>query len=38
MRAFWDSKKRNEAMAILQPFYVNQYTITNCALRITSSY
>jgi hypothetical protein len=38
MRAFWDSKKRNEAMAVLQPFYVNQYTITNCAVRIASSY
>jgi len=34
MRAFWDSNKRNEAMAVLQPFYVNQYTITNCAVRI----
>jgi heme-degrading monooxygenase HmoA len=38
MRAFWDSKKRNEAMAVLQPFYVNQYTITNCTVRIASSY
>jgi heme-degrading monooxygenase HmoA len=38
MRAFWDSKKRSEAMAVLQPFYVNQYTITNCAVRIASSY
>jgi heme-degrading monooxygenase HmoA len=38
MRAFWDSKKRGEAMAVLQPFYVNQFTITNCAVRITSSY
>jgi hypothetical protein len=33
-----DSKKRGEAMAVLQPFYVNQFTITNCAVRIASSY
>jgi heme-degrading monooxygenase HmoA len=38
MRNFWDSKKRGEAMAVLQPFYVNQFTITNCAVRIASSY
>jgi heme-degrading monooxygenase HmoA len=38
MRAFWDSKKRGEAMAVLQPFYVNQFTITNCAVRVASSY
>ena len=38
MRAFWDSKQRSEVMAVLQPFYVNQYTITNCAVRIASSY
>ena len=38
MRAFWDSKKRHEAMAVLQPLYVNQYTITDCAVRIASSY
>ena len=38
MRAFWDSPKRGEAMAVLQPFYVNQYTITNCAVRIAASY
>ena len=37
MQAFWDSKKRHEAMAVLQPFYVNQYTITNCAVRLASS-
>jgi heme-degrading monooxygenase HmoA len=38
MRNFWDSKKRGEAMAVLQPFYVNQFTITNCVARIASSY
>ena len=38
MNTFWDSKKRTEAMAMLQPFYVNQFTITNCAVRVASSY
>jgi heme-degrading monooxygenase HmoA len=38
MRAFWDSKKRRDAMAILQPFFVNQFTITNCAIRIAVSH
>ena len=38
MRAFWDSKKRGEAMALLQPFYVNQFTITNCTVQIAESY
>ena len=38
MRAFWDSRKRSEAMAVLQPFYVNQYTITNCEVRVALSY
>ena len=30
MRAFWDSKQRSDAMAVIQPFFVNHYTITNC--------
>jgi heme-degrading monooxygenase HmoA len=38
MRAFWDSKKRSEAMSVLQPFYVNQFTITNCTVQIAASY
>jgi len=38
MQAFWDSRKRSEAMAVLQPFYVNQYTITNCEVRVALSY
>jgi hypothetical protein len=29
MRAFWDSKQRSDAMAVIQPFFVNQFTITN---------
>src|ERR1700733_7015879 len=37
MRAFWDSKTRNDAMAVLQPFFVNQFTITNCAIRVAVS-
>ena len=34
MRAFWDSKRRSDAMAVIQPFFVNQFTITNCEVRI----
>ena len=35
MRAFWDSSQRREAMAIIQPFFVNQYTTTSCEVRMT---
>ena len=28
MRAFWDSKRRSDAMAVIQPFFVNRFTIT----------
>ena len=38
MQAFWESPKRGEAMAVLQPFFVNQYTITNCTVQIAESY
>ncbi len=38
MRAFWDSTKRGETMAVLQPFFVNQFTITNCTVKIAASY
>jgi hypothetical protein len=38
MRAFWESPKRGEAMAVLQPFFVNQFTITNCAVQIAETY
>src|SRR3984957_7716237 len=34
MRAFWDSKPRSDAMAVIQPFFVNQFTITNCEVRV----
>jgi heme-degrading monooxygenase HmoA len=30
MRAFWDSQKRRDVMAPLEPFYVNQFTTTHC--------
>ena len=38
MRAFWDSPKRREAMSVLQPFFVNQFTITHCTVQVASSY
>jgi heme-degrading monooxygenase HmoA len=38
MQAFWDSPKRREAMAVLQPFFVNQFTVTHCTVRVASSY
>jgi heme-degrading monooxygenase HmoA len=38
MRAFWDSKKRSDAMAVIQPFFVNQFTITNCEIRAAVSH
>ena len=34
MRAFWESKQRSDAMAVLQPFFVNQFTVTNCEVRV----
>ena len=34
MRAFWESKQRSDAMAVIQPFFVNQFTITNCEVRV----
>lgn len=33
MAAFWDSPKRAEIMAPLEPFYVNQFTTTHCEVR-----
>jgi hypothetical protein len=33
MRAFWDSKKREGAMALLRPFFLNQFTVTLCEVR-----
>jgi heme-degrading monooxygenase HmoA len=35
MRAFWDSDKRKQVMAPLEPFYVNQFTTTNCEVKYT---
>ncbi len=35
MRAFWDSQKRKDVMAPLEPFYVNQFTTTHCEVRYT---
>lgn len=35
MRAFWDSGKREDAMDLLRPFYINQYTATECEVRIS---
>lgn len=35
MRAFWDSKKREEAMALLRPFFLNQFTVTHCEVRLS---
>ena len=33
MRKFWDSQKRIDIMAPLEPFYVNQFTITHCQVK-----
>jgi heme-degrading monooxygenase HmoA len=33
MRRFWDSQKRKEVMAPLEPFYVNQFTVTHCEVK-----
>ncbi len=33
MKAFWDSAERREGMAMLQPFFANQYTVTQCDVR-----
>lgn len=33
MKTFWDSDKRKEVMAPLEPFYVNQFTTTHCEVK-----
>lgn len=33
MTSFWDSPKRKQVMAPLEPFYVNQFTTTHCEVR-----
>ena len=35
MKQFWDSEKRKQVMAPLEPFYVNQFTTTNCEVKFT---
>ena len=35
MRTFWDSNKRKDVMAPLEPFYVNQFTTTHCEVKYT---
>jgi heme-degrading monooxygenase HmoA len=34
MRAYWESSQRSEGMALLQPFFANQYTVTQCDVRM----
>jgi heme-degrading monooxygenase HmoA len=38
MRAFWDTKERTNAMSLIEPFFVNQFTITNCEVRVADRY
>ena len=38
MHAFWDSPKRQEAMAVIQPFFANQYTTTNCEVKFETAH
>jgi heme-degrading monooxygenase HmoA len=33
MRSFWDSQRRKDVMAPLEPFYVNQFTTTHCEVK-----
>ena len=35
MQTFWDSQRRKDVMAPLEPFYVNQFTITHCEVKYT---
>jgi len=34
MHAWWGSSMREQATALLQPFYANQYTVTNCDVKL----
>jgi heme-degrading monooxygenase HmoA len=34
MQAFWESPARREGMALIQPFFANQYTVTQCEVRV----
>ncbi len=33
MKKFWHSKKRQDVMGPLEPFYVNQFTTTHCEVK-----
>lgn len=33
MKSFWNSPMRQQVMAPLEPFYVNQFTMTHCEVR-----
>ena len=33
MQKFWDSQRRKDIMAPLEPFYVNQFTTTHCQVK-----
>lgn len=34
MKSFWDSSARTEAMDLLRPYFMNQYTVTECEIRL----
>ena len=36
MQAYWQSPGRAEGMALLQPFFSNQYTTTHCEVRMAA--
>lgn len=33
MQAYWEGPARAEGMALLQPFFANQYTVTHCEVQ-----
>lgn len=34
MKAFWNSKERTESMSLLQPYFVNEYTVSEYEVRL----
>jgi heme-degrading monooxygenase HmoA len=34
MKAFWDSKDHKVLMDLIKPFFANQYTVTDCEVRL----
>jgi hypothetical protein len=36
MRALLGSPERSEGMALIQPFFANQYTVTHCDVRMAA--